>query len=74
MITALDSANVRHKEIMTTTRTKLVVMVGPLTIATEIGTNTYVLYSLLGGVEPGGGGHPPIWSIGLTGTGRSGCA
>ena len=59
MITALDSANVRHEEIMTTTRTKLVVMVGPLTIATEMGTNTYVLYSLLGGLSPVVEATPP---------------
>ena len=47
-ITALDGANVRHKEVTTTTRMKLAVVVGPLTKATEMGTHAYVLHSLLG--------------------------
>ena len=33
-ITALDGANVRHKDVTTETRKKLVVVVGPLTTAT----------------------------------------
>ena len=47
-ITSLDGANVRPEEVTTATRTKLVVMVGPLTMATEMGTHAYVLHSLLG--------------------------
>ena len=36
-ITALDGANVRHEEIMSATRVKLAVVVGPWTTATETG-------------------------------------
>ena len=49
--TALDGANIRHKDVTTATRTKLVVVVGPLTTAIEMGTHSYVLHSLLGGVS-----------------------
>ena len=51
-ITALDSANVRHKEVTTATRTKLAVVVGKLITATEMGNHAYVLQSLLGEVFP----------------------
>ena len=47
-VTALKGANARHEEVTTMTRTKLVVVVGPLTTATEMGTHAYVLHSLLG--------------------------
>ena len=47
---ALDGTNVRHEEVTTATRTKLTVVVGPLTTATEMGTHAYVLHYLLGGV------------------------
>ena len=46
--TALDGANVRHKEVTTATWTKLAVVVGLLTTATEMGTHAYVFHSLLG--------------------------
>ena len=49
VITALDGANVRHKEVTTGTRMKLAVVVGPLTAATDMGTHAYVLHSLFGG-------------------------
>ena len=49
MITSLDGANVRHKEVTTGTRMKLAVVVGPLTAATDMGTHAYVLHSLFGG-------------------------
>ena len=48
-ITDLDGATTWHEEVTTATQTKLAVMVGPLMTATEIGTHTYVLQSLLGG-------------------------
>ena len=48
-IVSLDGANVRHEEVKTATRTKLAVVVGPLTTATEMKTHAYVLHSLLGG-------------------------
>ena len=38
-ITALDSANVRHKEVTTATWTKVAVVVGPLTTATDMRTH-----------------------------------
>ena len=37
---------------MSSTRTKLAVVVGPLTTATEMGTHAYVLHSLLGWASP----------------------
>ena len=49
-ITDLDGANVRHKEFTTAIRTKLAVVVGRLTTATETGTHAYVLRYLLGRV------------------------
>ena len=58
-IMAMGGANVRHKEVTSATQTNFAVVVGPLTISTEMGTHTYVLHSLLWGGEPGGGGHPP---------------
>ena len=51
-ITALEGANVRHEEVNTATRTKIAVVVGPLTTSTEMGTHTYVLHSLLGEACP----------------------
>ena len=51
-ITALDGANIRHEEVTTGMRTKLAVVVGPLTTATEMKTHAYVLHSLLGGAIP----------------------
>ena len=51
-ITAVDGANVKHNEVMTVTLTKLVVVVGPLTMAIEMGTHAFVLYSMLGGACP----------------------
>ena len=51
-ITALDGANVSYEEVMSLTRTKLAVVVGPLTTATEMGTHAYVLHSLLGWASP----------------------
>ena len=46
-IMSLDGANVGHKEVTTMIWTKLTVVVVPLTTATEMGTHTYVLNSLL---------------------------
>ena len=48
MITALDGANVRHKEVTTAAQTKLAVVVGMITIETELGTHDFVLHSLFG--------------------------
>ena len=47
-ITALDGANVRHKEVATAMGVKLAVVVGQLTMATETGTHAFVLHSLVG--------------------------
>ena len=46
-ITALDGTNVQNEEVTTVTRTKIVVVVGPLTTATEMGNHTYILNSPL---------------------------
>ena len=46
-ITALDGAYIRHEEVTNATRAKLAIVVGPLTTATEMGTHTYILHSLL---------------------------
>ena len=73
-IVSLDGANVRHEEVKTATRTKLAVVVGPLTTATEMKTHAYVLHSLLGGGDPIGGGHSPPLYTGSIGTRWSGCA
>ena len=51
-ITALDGANIRHEEVTSATQTKLAVVVGLLTTATETVTHTLVLHSLLGEVCP----------------------
>ena len=47
-ITVLDGANVRHEEVTTLVRTKLAVVLRPLTAETETGTHAFVLHSLLG--------------------------
>ena len=52
VITALDSANVRHEEVTYATRTKLAVVIVPLIMTTEMRTHTYVLHFLLGGASP----------------------
>ena len=43
-ITALDGANVRHEVVMSATRVKLTVVVGPRTTATETGTPAFALH------------------------------
>ena len=43
-ITDQDGDNVRPKDVTTATRTKISVVVGPLTTATEMGTHAYVLH------------------------------
>ena len=69
-----DGINIRHDEVTTEMRTKLAVLVGPLKMATEMGTHAYALHYLLQGeilvVEI----TPPPWLTGSTGTRRSGCA
>ena len=51
-ITALDGANVRHEVVMSATRVKLTVVVGPRTTATETGTPAFALHSLFGAQCP----------------------
>ena len=51
-ITDLYGNNVRHEEVMSATQTKRVVVFGPATTATEMGTHEYVLHSFLGRVSP----------------------
>ena len=47
-ITAIDGANVRHKEVTSATQVKLAVVVGPQTTATDTGTVAFALHSLFG--------------------------
>ena len=49
MFTALNGANARHEEVTTATRTKLAVVVGQLTVTTDMETHAYVFHSFLGG-------------------------
>ena len=51
-ITALDGANVRHKEVMSATRVELAVVVGPQTTAPETGTLAFAFHSLFGAQCP----------------------
>ena len=48
VITALDGTNVRQEEVTSATRVKLVVVVGPRTTATEMGTLAFAAHSLFG--------------------------
>ena len=70
----LDGINIRHDEVTTEMRTKLAVLVGPLKMATEMGTHAYALHYLLQGEILVGEIPPPPWLTGSTGTRRSGCA
>ena len=48
MITALDGINARQEEVTSATRVKLVVIVGPHTMATETGMLAFATHSLFG--------------------------